>query len=264
MGVLFFLAISLRLIWNDQCIPNYGNVLFDIGLGPLLLRDTYILGLPHWPQAPSYIWNVINILGLLGGGVILLMIYRYIREVILQMKRKQEFDKVSLFLFYITILNLCLIFFVGYYDRYLIIFPILLLSWGIKIFSIDSIKWVSVTRLSALFMIIFFMIFSIGATHDYLSWNRARWCALRSLIEDEQISPREIDGGFEFNGWFLYDSRYIEKPGKSYWWVIDDFYIISFGPLIGYKIKNKFPFSRWIPPKKGFILVLERDEEQQN
>ena len=51
-------------------------------------------------------------------------------------------------------------------------------------------------------------ILTIGATHDYLSWNRVRWQALHNLMQEPQISPNDIDGGFEFNGWYLYDYKY--------------------------------------------------------
>ena len=39
----------------------------------------------------------------------------------------------------------------------------------------------------------------VAATHDYLAWNRTRWMATRTLIE-AGVLPRQIDGGYEFNG----------------------------------------------------------------
>jgi hypothetical protein len=111
----------------------------------------------------------------------------------------------------------------------------------------------------ALVIVLFSGIFTIGATHDFLSWNRVRWQALNNLMQESQISPNYIDGGFEFNGWYLYNSKYQGSPDKSWWWVDKDDYIISFGLLPGYKEIKRYPFSRWLPFGPENILVLHKN-----
>jgi hypothetical protein len=74
--------------------------------------------------------------------------------------------------------------------------------------------------------------FTVAATHDYLSWNRVRWQALHHLMQEDQISLSHIGGGFEFNGWYLYDDDYDDwkyEPDKSWYWVDNDDYVVSVG-----------------------------------
>lgn len=101
-------------------------------------------------------------------------------------------------------------------------------------------------------------LFALGGTHDYLAWNRARWQAITSLMEKDGISYNNIDGGFEFNGWYAYDAGYHINPSKSWWWVDGDDYVVSFGPVPGYLEVGRYPFERWMPPGDGNILVLQR------
>ena len=71
-------------------------------------------------------------------------------------------------------------------------------------------------------------------------------------------SPAAIDGGFEFNGWFTYDPTYRRLPGRSWWWVQDDRYLVTFTPLAGYRVVDREPYQRLLPPGDGAVLMLER------
>ena len=99
--------------------------------------------------------------------------------------------------------------------------------------------------------------FTVAATHDYLAWNRARWVALRELMEVDGVTPAEIDGGFEFNGFYRYGLP--SSPGKGMW-VEDDRYIVTHGPVPGYRTMRSYPYRRWIAPPDGAIYVLVRQE----
>jgi hypothetical protein len=100
--------------------------------------------------------------------------------------------------------------------------------------------------------------FSIAGTHDYLSWNRARWQALNNLMTELRLSPSDIDGGYEFNGWYLPESEYRTKTAKSLWWVDGDDFMVTFGAVPGFTELRRYPYRRWIPPAHGNILVLGR------
>jgi hypothetical protein len=113
----------------------------------------------------------------------------------------------------------------------------------------------------AVALILIYGAFTLASAHDYLAWNRARWHALADLMEKERISYRNIDGGFEFNGWYAYDAKYRERSPKSWWWVDGDDYVISFGPISGYVEMRRYPFQRWIPFGQGNIFVLKRLRE---
>jgi hypothetical protein len=91
-----------------------------------------------------------------------------------------------------------------------------------------------------------------------------RWQALRDLMQEEQVSPSRIDGGFEFNGWHLYDPNYSpyqkRKNGEVWWWVEQDNYLITFNPVEGYEITNKYLLKNWLPFRSDYILVSQKNE----
>jgi len=124
--------------------------------------------------------------------------------------------------------------------------------------------------------------FSVAATHDYLSWNRARWKALTDLMLEQHVTPEHIDGGFEFNAWYLYSRSYTNElfsladklaqnragldvkvgtqpaRNKSWWWVYGDDFVVTLGPVPGFTELKRYHFPRWLPPGEGSILVLRR------
>lgn len=94
--------------------------------------------------------------------------------------------------------------------------------------------------------------FAVAGTHDYLSMNRIRWQAVNRLMEEGHVSPSRIDGGFEFNGW------YSQNPQQRLVGRRDADFLITFGPVPGCTELNRYPFTRWLPPGNGVILVLQR------
>jgi hypothetical protein len=108
--------------------------------------------------------------------------------------------------------------------------------------------------------------FSVAGSHDYLSWNRARWRALDELAR-RQVAPARVDGGFEFNGWHGYDAALPVAPStndavRSWWWVKDDEYVLAFGPLAAYEEVARHAFGRWCPPGRAYVLTLRRRSER--
>lgn len=256
----FFVAVMGALIWKNRTMPLSGNVLFDIGLGPATLRDVYNLGLPHLSNAPKALWLVITTAGAFGGALMLRYLFSALAQVLLKLSKFESIaDKWPLILF----LSACtsysvLIGVIGFFDRYLI--PLLPLSMIAMITTGNSFK-LRVSRspvFIAAVLLFVYGFFALGATHDYLSWNRSRWKALHYLMEEAHISYKNIDGGYEFNGWYSFDAKYRVNPSKSWWWVDNDDYIISFGPMIGYSEMKRYPYKRWIPFGQGNIFVLHR------
>ena len=109
-------------------------------------------------------------------------------------------------------------------------------------------------------LILLMALYSIFGTHDYLSWNRARWRALSDLMASGKAKPEDIDGGFEFNGWYLYDPDFKPPKGKNFWWVHSDEFVVAFGELPGYRIAKEYHYSNWLPPTHRKVLMLRREE----
>jgi hypothetical protein len=55
---------------------------------------------------------------------------------------------------------------------------------------------------------------ALAGTHEYLSWNRARWQVLNELTDTQRIAPAEIDGGLEFDGWHFCQRDCAGVPGS--------------------------------------------------
>jgi hypothetical protein len=107
-------------------------------------------------------------------------------------------------------------------------------------------------------------LYSVGITRDYLAWNRVRWHALHELMEEARVDARDIDGGFEFNGFFGYDPEYQPGSRKVWWWIQGDTYLVTFGWLPGYAVYKEYTYSRWLPPQTGRLLVLRRIENRES
>jgi hypothetical protein len=77
-------------------------------------------------------------------------------------------------------------------------------------------------------------------------------------MNNSHVPPNRIDGGMEFNAWFLYKFGRDPKPGKSWWWVAEDDYSIAFGPIPGYQTEKSYRLKRWLPFGPAQILVLHK------
>lgn len=108
------------------------------------------------------------------------------------------------------------------------------------------------------FLIIVF--FSIGATHDYLSWNRARWEASDFAHDNYEVKPGLINGGFEYK--FTYGNHYMRPHGwedMETWNTTPEQFLISFSEECKYETKNTFPYQRYFPPKTDTIFLLKKE-----
>ena len=144
------------------------------------------------------------------------------------------------------------------FDRYLLLFVpailVLVVTKETRSGYMPERRWRGAL---SLMLVLVYATVAVAATHDYLAWNRARWMATRTLME-AGVSPHQIDGGYEFNGWYLSDPNYRRKPNKSYWWVDDDEYVIASGPLKGYQELQRFSFRRWLLFADASVVVLHR------
>lgn len=101
-------------------------------------------------------------------------------------------------------------------------------------------------------------LFALLGTHDYLAWNRARYAGLERLATQD-VQPEQIDGGFEFNG-FYRAGPMGKRSGqqKSWWFVGDDEWAVSMHENYGYDLMFAMPYRRWLPPRLDSIWVNRR------
>jgi hypothetical protein len=146
----------------------------------------------------------------------------------------------------------------GFYDRYLIVFlPWLMLLFVATYPVAPNHGQRGAALVTGVVALVSMAVFSIGATHDYLAMNRARWLALGDTMRRYHVGPERIDGGFEFNAWYLYDDNYVSRPDKSWYWVISDDYVVQRSLRPGYEKLAEYPVNWWLPWSSGQV-VLQR------
>ncbi len=250
-------TIGIWLVLESEKMPIKGNIINEWGLGPLSLRST-ILSSSTIPNYLEIFWSLVTICAAIGAELLLLFIALSIIEFLFN--KTANTDRKSIMLLnnstaFIYFLPLGL----GYFfDRYLLLLlPLSMIMVLTSIGKIDNFQPIKIN--SALLSIALIGIFTIGTTHDYLSWNRIRWQALNDLMQQE-VSPNRIDGGFEFNGWYLYDPNYsiydARKAKLVWWWVEQDDYIVDFNKIEGYDVAKQYPLKNWFPFQSDSIFVL--------
>lgn len=237
-----------------------GNVIYNLGLGPKLLKDTY-WGDNINPILSDQTIYIIKLLSLFSAVIIIVF---FCKEVfkgfakIFQTKsspaRLLRATFIVFFLFYFGFVLINPTFF----DRYvlpcipsifIILLPVNQLFTKLKGFVFGLL-------MSAYF------IFCITATHDYLSWNRTRWQAIKFLTNDQKITRDKIDGGFEFNSWFQTGGLNPTIKGEISWWFVSsDEYVVSFDSISGFKTIKKLNYFRLLPPGNDNISILYKKPE---
>ena len=254
--LLFILPIAR--MWNE--IP-VGGIIHNFGLGSKTLRDIFFLGLNNESILSSSTWKIFVLIALVGALLLVFTIISSLlnRNKIMITNQFASIRKIKMMAIIFIFLYSAILFLSDYYfDRYILSFIPVMIIAVLPIFNY------SINKISILFTIGFIIglgAFSTMATHDYLAWNRARWQALNDLTIKEKISPKYIDGGFEFNGWYM-PGKYTEKEKnkkKSWWWVDKDDYIITFGSIPNYTTIKKYPFDAFLGNKHQSIFVLQKD-----
>jgi len=216
--LFIFLIAVLTFISGFQTNFPAGNIIFNLGLGPKLLKDTY------WkeninPLLSEPTMYFIKMLSLLSGVIIIIWlsieIIKGMQKLFENKMNAVRLIRATAIIFFLIYLTFVLIN-PQFFDRYLLPclpFLILIISPTKPIFSRNN-------RFIFGMILSIFIVFSIAATHDYLSWNKTRWQAIDYLTEEKKVEVTKIDGGFEFNAWFQTGPWHPEiKDGISWWFV---------------------------------------------
>ncbi len=192
--VLIAFAASLIGIigWADKIMPSSPGVLIKSGVGGSSLYDSYMLHInqPAIPLAITVFWVVVTLLTVAAAcSVIYYVILATHLAIVEFLDPKSRAKTWSYSLFAVTgagylaiLMGLAARFPV--YDRYLLLF------YPLFILLVSSVKYefqpsLHRTRVGlSLTLLILYAGYSVAATHDYFSFNRNRWIALHSLIDD--------------------------------------------------------------------------------
>lgn len=208
--------------------PKLGNVLYDLGVGALLIPWSLKDRFPDTPARMGPVsWTIITLI-LLPGAALLLsqltaIVYRAVRR---PFTRGGAENGAELFLALLTaacVIVLILPPVLARFDRYFLMaqvpLGVLLAMLISRRLRFDPSRWDY-----ALPILIY--LFSVLALQDYLAWTRARWTALETLRTEFNAPLDEINGGYEFNGWYHSD-QFVEQSrergakvfGPRGWWI---------------------------------------------
>ncbi len=250
LGALLFgnLLLLGLLHTAGKTFPFGGNIWFNWGLGPELLKDVYTLGLPNSPQVSPILRYAIQYMGQMSISLISLLIIKRWPD-LSQVKKHLYLGLILFNLLYLAVISIF-----SYFDRYI------LLCITSTFFLLAP--WVTIPASPRIGLYILPLLclgyFSIFGTKDYLNWNRARLEAFQWL-QEEGINITQIDAGYEYNGWYNYHENVVQEKGQSFWWVTTDDYLITFGPVKKYSTIQAFLYYRYLWWKKDKLLVLQKD-----
>ena len=265
LGKIISVIIALILsypYYHTLADAYLGNTFTNFGIGPIVLPSDGEFPISHLHQND---WKNFTLVGFISAIVLLQWILIRTTQLLFFIKNRSSnsvnwntFFALATAFGYFAFLMLNNF----YFDRYsLIAFPflILMLFPQVENFSIPKpLKIIGHITLAAI------ILFSIGATHDYLSWNRARWEAADYSHQTLQLKPEKINGGFEYKKWFgIIFNRPLGYQGLEDWDDSREQYIISHSEQCLFTTIKSFPYTRYFPPKRDSIFLLEKGKFSQ-
>lgn len=262
------LTRSLTLLWTilvfgvmiqgTRLMPLIRNVVYDFGVGPPRLKDVLLNGTQVVGDAPTWFWLVVTAASFLLSCVLLQLVYRATLSTWKSFKHRSEKAGLQLFWFLFGHAYVLVIIVVNFFDRFLIVLIPAMMVW--LIISVPAQRPATWQLRGAAAASLMIFLFSVAGTHDYHAWNKARWEALDRLTTKLHIPPQQIDGGIEFNGSTTYSRDHKPAEGKSWWWVVDDHFAVTFGDVPGYRQIDEVPFTPWLPwSRSQSIKIVQRE-----
>jgi len=251
---------------HRNIMPFVGNIFYDFGLGPLTLTDSY-LGPPSetvWP----FLWRIIT---LVTCGAFLLLFPLGKRMVHDGAWRRPE--RLFILVLLLALISLEILISPrgdgGIFDRHMVNYLLPGLALVLGILSDTKLLVVRFRRGLVITLIAIPAYLGVAGTHDYLSWNRARWQGLTFLMQERAVQPARIDGGFEFNGWYT-SSCYprqngiVNLPFQRPWWVVQDDYRIFWSRRTmddeHFTAILDLPWNSWLELRgKDIVVAVRRD-----
>jgi 4-amino-4-deoxy-L-arabinose transferase-like glycosyltransferase len=222
----------------------------QVGLGPTLL------------SVP--VRQILSVAGCIGGAYLLTAVVELVRD----------HHRAGLVPLYTCLQLVLLLVTPTLYDRYLLV----LLPGALWLMSrqAGSAGRVQSRPLLALGMLLALGVFSVCLTHDWLNWNRARW-QLGGRALSQGISPWDIEGGFEWDGWYAPAHRSFEDASpqahvlhytQAHFKNVRGRFALGFSRFMlsdwvkiptSVRVRDHEDFTLWTSPGRSRIFLLEID-----
>jgi hypothetical protein len=275
--------VAAVIFATKKSMPLTGNILNfgDLG-GQSLLGYQSFLG-PDRVLLIQRCWQCLTALGFVGAALMvscpLLATLVRGRDIMWARPNILRTGRLWLSIFVMSLILAYLLGIAGlerlyWFDRYLI----LLLPLAMVVAAISTTE-LNRTRIGvgpicgAALLLLSYGGVTVAGTHDHLASNRVLWEAVKNAMEDDKLQPSQIDGGFEFNGWYFGNNlstcnpEYSKtvKPTKigpidftclyenEHWE-----YAASYVPEAGFTIEAQYSFRRWLPWRDQNLYLLRK------
>lgn len=246
--IVFVLGLFVKTMFTVHVLPFNGNIFYQIGIGPVILTGFNSQVIPEFSFYDRIIYMIISII---GGTSFFFAFYALILSFLKAWK--ERISSISGFFILLILFYLTPICFHYANDRYLLFLTPFFYIAYVQSFDVQFKK---IAFLLA-FLPLFF--FSVFCTYDYFSFHKTKHKALNHLTKELHISPKLIDGGFEFNAWYFSDIvRYSPVINKRWWYVYKDDYIISPKKRKGYMVESVYPFKSYVSFSFDKLYVLKK------
>lgn len=267
--VMLFFQMS-NLATYGTLFPENGSVIDHTGFGMFEYHKTPVLA--------EQVWTLAGI----AGGVVFAFVLTDIGVQAWQWLRSRPWQhrsgsNLSLLIYTTGIAMAGGIFSLTpfIFDRYILsILPVLIIATLRRTQSsvlatnkerpaIFALRWTGMAALAILALL---------GLQDYKWHAEARWAAAESLLASG-VPVRQIDAGFEWQGWNLYQegARYIRQSGDYSHAafppavLLDPVYLVSDTPVEGYTLISTHPYMSWLHVRNApQVLVLKRASGQGN
>jgi len=269
-AVVLLTAVAVFAFVRDDATMFYlGNMLGDFTVGARTTRDLFYLARDYPPVAGPVFHLALTAASLVSAAALVTRLGTALPSALGRAATEPRARAAVFCVLALALSGLGSLAQAQYYfDRYL------LAMMPLAVASLVALS--PPTRTGPLFVAALFAMsfYAVAGTHDYMESHRARW-GLVAGLEQRGITAAAIDGGVEYNAERRAAAlRTAPNPEqarvgqsastKSWWWVEDDAWIIAFGPLDGYVEAGSRSFTRWLPPGRGKVFVLERSSRERD
>lgn len=236
----------------------YRNIIYDFGIGPLLFKDTYILGMQRTWSIPGALYVLMVCAALLAMIAFVTIAIKWCGSVVnkFQGKKCMNRELIPGLALISGLLYVAIILLTGFHDRYLIPVCVFFILFLLSMDPVEPYKRVKPMIIAfSVAVIVLFGLFSVLGVRDFMEIKRAQAKAHSYILNELKADPCYVDGGFEFNGYHCYDKDHQPIGKTSWWWVKDEKYVVTLGPIDGYRTVKSFPFKR-IMGRNSSVFIL--------
>lgn len=246
--LLLSIALFLPVAWSFRKFP-IGNYLYNCGIGPSTLYDTYLLHINVAQNESAILFFLLFLISVIGAfSLVYCCVLKLSRYLQVFDFNKTNFVSMSV-LISMGFYYLLLAFNTAIFDRYIFIVSVFLIPMVFKASGLQKYYF-------AIVLLTGMMVFSVFATKDHLSSNATKWNAINFLHTYAKAPDVAINGGYEHAG--LLDIKNHFNKWKN---IPKHPFVISAGNIKDYHTWSWFTYQRFIPLKTDTIFVLRKNEE---